>query len=564
MQAPDSNLSHLFEEARPSREQLEIILQGVADGITVLSREGKFIYANLAGAKLCGFPTVEAFLNATTDQVMNSFSMFKEDGSPFPTEELPGRQALKGIKNPPEAVLRVISKNSGEEFWSIVSANPIFDQQGQVQAAVSIFRDFTERKHQADLNSFIAKAASLLGSSLNIRTVLTNIASLAVPQLADWCSIYILDDDGKVEHLTAAHKDPEQTKWAHDFTKKYPPDLSAPYGVGAVLRTGVSELMTHIPISLLESRARNADHLNVLRGIGIQSYLAVPFKIRDHVFGAMAFIMTETSRHFNQNDLKWAEELGQRAALSIENAKLFESAQRINRLKDEFLATLSHELRTPLNVILGHSNLLLESDLTPEQKESVQAINRQAKIQTQIISDLLDVSSIIKGKIQFDSKPTCPAEVLKSIYESMKPIAESRGVRLHLDAPVIGMIQSDPTRLHQILWNLVSNSIKFTPSGGEISLSLARQGPSGVITVKDTGIGIEPQFLPHIFERFSQQDSSITRKHGGLGLGLSIVRHLTEMHGGTIDVHSEGTNKGTSFQITLPLLPQRPAAEQNP
>nr|MBA3241214.1 response regulator [Acidobacteriota bacterium] len=232
-----------------------------------------------------------------------------------------------------------------------------------------------------------------------------------------------------------------------------------------------------------------------------------------------------------------------------------------NRLKDEFLATLSHELRTPLTSVLGWAKLLRTEQLDAKvSARALESIERNAEAQSQLINDLLDVSRIVTGKLRLTVKPLTLAPVIEATAEGVRPAAEARGVRLsvQLDAST-GHVSGDSDRLQQVFWNLLSNAIKFTPREGSVEVRLARSGDHAEVTVKDTGAGINPQFLPHVFERFRQADGAITREHGGLGLGLAIARHLVELHGGTIRAESEGEGCGTTFAVRLPLLELRNA-----
>jgi PAS domain S-box-containing protein len=233
-------------------------------------------------------------------------------------------------------------------------------------------------------------------------------------------------------------------------------------------------------------------------------------------------------------------------------------AERASQLKDEFLATLSHELRTPLNAILGWSQLLSLNPEPAELREGLDAIQRNARAQTQLIEDLLDMSRIISGKVRLDVQSTDLVEVIDAAFEAVRLSAEAKGIRLRkildFDAgPVLG----DPTRLQQVIWNLLSNAIKFTPKGGSVDILLERVNSHLEITVHDSGVGIKPEFLPAVFERFRQADASTTRSYGGLGLGLSIVKHLVELHGGTVRAKSPGEGQGASFIVSLPLAPIR-------
>ncbi|HLL89059.1 MAG TPA: ATP-binding protein [Tepidisphaeraceae bacterium] len=232
-------------------------------------------------------------------------------------------------------------------------------------------------------------------------------------------------------------------------------------------------------------------------------------------------------------------------------------AERVSRMKDEFLATLSHELRTPLNAILGWSQMLLgptgRSD-TATMADGLRTIERNARAQTRLIEDLLDMSRIISGKVRLDVQRVDVAAVIEAAVAAVRPAAEAKGVRLQVTLdPLAGPVRGDPGRLQQVLWNLLSNAVKFTPKRGRVQVLLERVNSHLEIAVSDTGEGIPPEFLPHVFERFRQADSTPTRRHGGLGLGLSIVRQLVELHGGTVRAKSPGANLGATFVVMLPL-----------
>lgn len=244
-------------------------------------------------------------------------------------------------------------------------------------------------------------------------------------------------------------------------------------------------------------------------------------------------------------------------ATDIDDQKQLETKLRdMNKMKDEFLATLSHELRTPLNSIIGHSELLeIEEPGTPEFQESLEAIKRNAHVQNQLIADLLDVSRIISGKLHLDIQTVELGPLIDAAMASQRFAADAKGVRLSLAIePGVGPVKADAARLQQVFWNLISNAVKFTGRGGTVTVALKRSKSKIQIDVKDSGIGIAPSFLPYVFERFRQEDSSMSRNHGGLGLGLAIVRHLVELHGGTVHAESEGKDRGATFRVCLPPL----------
>jgi PAS domain S-box-containing protein len=239
-------------------------------------------------------------------------------------------------------------------------------------------------------------------------------------------------------------------------------------------------------------------------------------------------------------------------------------AEIANRMRDEFLATVSHELRAPLNSILGWSRLLEKGKLDEiTSKKAINTIVRNSEAQNRLIEDLLDVSRIISGKLRLEVMTIKPINVVESALETVRPAAEAKGIKLEVkEDSDVSHISGDPNRLQQVIWNLLSNAIKFTPNEGEVALEIERTDDFVEIRVKDSGVGIKEEFLPHVFDRFRQADASSIRKFGGLGLGLAIVRHITEMHGGTVSARSQGENQGSTFTVKLPLVaPPREAEE---
>ncbi|HEV8579353.1 MAG TPA: ATP-binding protein [Thermoanaerobaculia bacterium] len=252
-------------------------------------------------------------------------------------------------------------------------------------------------------------------------------------------------------------------------------------------------------------------------------------------------------------ELRRAEQ--ERARLLVLEQKARRQAEEANRLKDDFLATLSHELRTPLNAILGWGQVLRAGKLDETSTaRALETIERNARSQAKLIADLLDISRIITGKLSIDFKPVELHRIIDAALDSVGPAADAKGIQLAVFlSPLTSPVLGDADRLQQVVWNLLSNAIKFTPHGGRVEIRLREVGAEAAIKVSDTGIGIRPEFLPHVFDRFRQADSSVTRAQGGLGLGLSIVRHLTELHGGTVEVDSQGEGLGTTFTVKLPL-----------
>jgi signal transduction histidine kinase len=292
----------------------------------------------------------------------------------------------------------------------------------------------------------------------------------------------------------------------------------------------------------------------LLRRLDVRSFIAMPLQW-DGWSGTLLLATGKSGRRYGEWDLDLATEFGHRAALALENATLLFRAQEASRLKDEFLAVVSHELRTPLTSILGWMHLLQTKYVAArEASRGLAVVERNARALAQIIDDLLSVSQIIAGKLDIRPSRIDLAPVVEHAVEALLPSAASRRIAVHVWCePGLPHVMGDAKRLQQVVWNLVSNAVKYTPEGGEVRVELVRGGASAELTVTDTGRGISREFLPHVFDRFRQEDGSSTRCHGGLGLGLAIVRHLVELHGGTVRAASQGEDRGACFTVALPL-----------
>jgi PAS domain S-box-containing protein len=404
-------------------------------------------------------------------------------------------------------------------------------------------------------SAFLAEASEVL-TSLDYERNLQRVAELAVPRLSDWCAVDLMSDGGDIQRLATTHADPEKAAWAREFHHRYPPSLSDPAGVGFVLRTGTPQLVPEISDDMLVARARDEEHLRAVRELGLQSAMIVPLTAGRHTFGALTFVSTIGGRRFAHADLDFAMELGRRAALAIENARLYQEARNANRVKDEFLATLSHELRTPLNVIVGRARRLIDIAASPDAvKQNAETISRNADALTRLVEDLLDVSRFTVGQVALDLRPVDLGATIQNVAASLEPMARAKRIALRIDVcRDVPELMCDQTRMQQVIWNLLTNAIKFTPDGGQVSVSVRTSGTSVEVLVSDTGIGIAPAFLPHVFDMFRQAEPSENRRHGGLGLGLSIVRRLVELHGGTVSASSPGEGAGATFIVRVPCV----------
>ena len=441
-----------------------------------------------------------------------------------------------------------------------VNAGPIRVGE-ELVAAVVAYHDITDRKTTEQAARFLADASAVLAGLVDYETTLQKVACLAVPNFADWAVVDIAELDGSIKRLAVAHVDPSKVELAMEVHRRYPPDPASPHGAVNVLRTGKSAFIHEITDELLVSGARNEEHLQLLRELGLRSYMCVPLLIRGEILGVLGFVAAESGRLYNEHDLAVAEDLASRAAIAIENARLYGELKEADRMKNEFLATLAHELRNPLAPIRNALHLMREPALDGDSNEAERAMaERQVVHLTRLIDDLMDVARISQGKIELQKQVVDLAAIVNQAVETARPQIDGRRHRVivRLPAEVI-WLEGDPTRLEQILWNLLNNAAKYSEPGCQIDLVVELDRLEAVLRVRDTGIGIKPELLPRIFEMFIQDGDHRDHACGGLGIGLSLVRTLVEMHGGSITAHSDGPGLGSEFVVRLPVASITPA-----
>ncbi len=402
--------------------------------------------------------------------------------------------------------------------------------------------------------AFLAEASTLLSATLDYERTLITISRLAIPTFADWSFVYLRLQDEGISSALIAHADPQKEHLAQQIEIR-PEDLSSDtLPVARVFQTGTPELLADISDEELRKTIPDPQKYEGLKELGLRSAVVVPIQGRHSIMGVIGFVSAKPDR-YTSSELIFAQDVSRRVSLALENARLYREAQDASRAKDEFLATLSHELRTPLNAILGWIQILRAKRVDEiTTARAFEAIERNAKAQAELIEDMLDVSRIITGRLRLEMQPVRLSSAIEAALDSVRPTADAKGVRLECDlASDAGSISGDPHRLQQIVWNLLSNAVKFTPSGGSVQLKLEYADGQARLTVADTGKGISPQFLPYVFDRFRQAETMSSRTASGLGLGLSIARHLVELHGGVIEASSDGEGHGATFSVTLPM-----------
>jgi PAS domain S-box-containing protein len=463
-----------------------------------------------------------------------------------------------------------------------VAVSPIRDSAGVIVGASKIARDNSERIRAdrmreelmarerlareevtaaRDRLAFLADVSAVLTSSLDYAETLDRAVHLALPRLGDYSTVLVHDEHSQLRYVASGHVVPEREPILRELASKL---AESPTRAGittfaeTIMRSGKTLVVSHAALSQAVDRIRAADPEIVRMGLelGPYAYVGVPLHVRGRVVGVMSFGTTdrESRREFTDRHVAEIEEFARRVSLAVENARLFRQADDLNRLKDEFLATLSHELRTPLAAVLGWTRMLRTGQLDSNKAaHAMEAIERSAEAQAKIVDDILDVARGMAGNLQLDVKRFELATVVQRSVEAIAPSATAKRIRVEVTAPEPVAVVGDAGRLQQVIWNLLSNAVKFTPPGGRVAIAVAGRDDNAVVEVVDTGMGIPKDFLPFVFDKFRQGDGSGSRVHGGLGLGLAIARHLVELHGGSIEARSDGEGAGASFVVTLPM-----------
>jgi PAS domain S-box-containing protein len=493
-----ASLRRSEDELRRSKQELQDFVDNAAEGLTRIGPDGIILWANQAELDLVGCTHDEYVGHHITE-----FRCEREA-----VEDIFARLARDETVRNREVRIRC---KDGSIRHVLVNSNVLWEN-GKFVHTRCLTRDITARKKAHEALAFLADASALLSSSLDHESTLASLANLAVPRIADGCAVELACD-------------PTLPKGSV-LVGHFEPGASLAPAIASVLRTGKP----------------------VMQG----TVLVVPMTARGRVLGAIALGATQPDRRFEPSDLEMAEELGRRAALAVDNARLYQEAREADRRKDEFLAMLGHELRNPLAPILTALQLMKLRGSAGEREHKM--IERQVRHLNRLIDDLLDVSRITRGKVQLQREPVELAGVLAKAIEMASPLFEARSHSLSIDVPREPLlVDGDQVRLAQVFANLLVNAAKYTEPGGQMIVSARREKGQVSVSVKDNGIGIAAEVLPKVFDLFVQAERGIDRSQGGLGIGLALARSLVDLHGGTIAARSEGPGRGSEFIVRLPL-----------
>jgi PAS domain S-box-containing protein len=410
---------------------------------------------------------------------------------------------------------------------------------GSSSEAIFLVQDLSRRKRAERMVSYIVNASRILESSLDDERIMQSLSDFLVENIAEACVIYVHEEKKLRRSAVAA--------------------------LNSRLIAAIEDAEADRANLLYLENVAHSGHAKLWNGImseRVPSCVLVPLPARDGGTGVM-LLASGLANAFADDHIEMLEELGRRAGVALENARLYRRAHEANRMKDEFVAIVSHELRTPLTPILG-ATYMLRNEKHDEKMfhRALDLIERNAKAQAKIVEDLLDVSRILSGKLRLNWELVDLESVVYAAIDTIRTSSEAKGI--HIEAcvrPMQRLVRGDTGRLQQVVWNLLQNAVKFTPPGGRITVGLEESSAYAELRITDTGAGIGADFLPHVFEQFRQEDASRTRAHGGLGLGLAIVRHLVESHAGSVEAFSSGDGQGATFVVRLPVRIMAEAAK---
>jgi signal transduction histidine kinase len=537
-----AEVERLTLELAQSEARFRDIIERNADAIVVVDREGVIRFVN--------------------DQAVKLFGRKRQPmlGTPFGFPLVAGETTeldLLRDRDPVVVEMRVVESQWQGESACIASLRDITERKGAEQHARDLIRAEAARavaERAARKFRFLAESTTLLSSSLDYAATLAELARLCVTELADWVVIYTFEDD-QVRRLEVAHRDASRTELVralHDYP------LTNAHPVFELIKTRRPQLSKRIDASELDAQLKDPEYAELVRALGFESSRLVPMVARERALGAIGFV--RSTAPFDEEDLTLAIDLASRAALAIDNARLYADARAANQTKTELLAMISHDLRTPLNSIIGYGQLLqmgIPEQLSTGTRERIDRMLASAKHQLYLIDELLQFARLDAKQEHLQLQDIELQNVVREAVALIEPLAIQRRLAVRVSMPPAQQkLHTDPNKLRQVLINLIANAVKYTEHG-DVTVEARNDSAKTVeISVRDTGVGIAPEDLPHIFEPFWQADRSQRARGGGTGLGLNVVEQIVHLLGGQISVRSE-PGRGSTFTVTLPLAPSQ-------
>jgi len=547
----EAERERLHAAVEAERARLEAVMEQIPAGVIVAEApSGAMVAINRIAAEILG----PARLPATVEEYGRGYRGFHSDGRPCAPGEFPLARAVRTGETVVDEEMRVRSA-SGAEWTLRVSAAPVRDAGGGVIAGVLVFHDVTEERRREEGDRFLGRVSDLLASSLDYRTTAQSIASHCAGTLAECCVVHV-EVRGTVRALGIAHADPAREPFVRDLLRRLPVDPEGSTPLMRTLLTGEPLLVPRVTDEILRDVTGDPETLEALRGLDLFSALVVPLHARGRILGTVTLARTGNAPGYTPDDLRLAQELARRAALAVDNARLYEEARQAARARDEVLAVVSHDLRNPLHAVLLSATILEDysdaGEWSDRDLRQVRVIRRAAEQMNGLIHDLVEVVALETGTPTLHRERIAPTTLYAGVAELFQGQGDEKGIVVEVDVePDLSPVEADRGRLLQVFSNLVGNALKFTPAGGTVTLRAASGEDAVHFSVADTGPGIPEEHLPHVFDRFWRARRG---ERGGLGLGLAIARGIVEAHGGRIWAEST-VGEGSTFHFTLPAAP---------
>ncbi len=544
----------LDEALRQSEDRFRRLTEMATEGV-LIHDAGVILDANPSVARIFGYEMSEVigrnvleFVPDPAERALVRAKMQSEVAEPY---EIRGRR-----RDGSEIAVEIAGRSTSFQGRDVrvASVRDITERKKLEAQARQLMEEQVARasaEAAQERSAFLAEASRVLGTSFDYHTALEQLARLAVPRIADYCVVDVVEGEAGFERLGVAHADPAKELLLRQETHFATGVVSRDHPVVRVMTEAKSWLVRDVDPSVVRASSLNDTHFEILQAVAPRSLMTVPLIASGKVLGALTLVASDSGRRFDDDDLALAEELARRAALAIDNARLFTEANQATRARDEMLAIVAHDLRNPLNTVAMSASLLLETVSAagrPLEQKQLAIMRRATDRMSRLIQDLLDVKRIEQGRMTVDPRPQAISAIVSEAVDMLRPLAEAQSLTLTAEIPDgLPKILADPPRIQQVLSNLVGNAIKFTPRGGRITLRARPEAGEVCFVVADTGPGIPADQLPHIFGRFWQARSADKR---GIGLGLAIARGIVEAHRGRIWVESE-VGRGSSFYFTV-------------
>jgi len=532
-----------------SLANVEKILDTLEQGIAVFDKDERLVYINPAMRSVTGGRNGAGW---SLKDLAQKHQLRTETGDVLEPENFPIMEAFHG-KETHEKIFEYVSP-ADEHIWLSVSCKRILDEDGNLQYVFTTIHNVTNRKSRTDKLNFLIESMKILSLTDDLYERLQQKARLAVPSLADWCAIDFINAEGAIERAVVVHRDSSMIEFVREFEKKFPADPNSPTSPQAVIRTGQAQFVPLITDEMITAARLPAEQEDGLRKLQLKSLMVVPIISKGKSLGCMTLAYAESGRVYTEGDLLFFREFCDHVGVLLDNARLYNEITQRDRAKDIFLASLSHELRNPLAPIKTSLELLRLRGMPEEYSEDIATIEHQFDHMTHLLGDLLDVTRYTQAKIPLAKTRVDLKVLLQQAIRSSEPLIRGAALTLEYSHPEDSVfIEADETRIEQAMLNLISNALKFTPAGGLLAVELDKREDSVVITVRDNGVGITANNLPHVFEMYFQDARASKDANPGLGLGLYLVKQIVELHGGSVVAKSEGAGHGSEFTISLPI-----------